>query len=298
MQPGSDIPMPDMPVPDISVVIPAHNAQDTIESQLDALLSQITQQSFEIVIVNNASTDNTPVILQRYVDRDTRIRVVGAHGGAGPSYARNTGIRAARSALIACCDADDIVAENWIDAMHAGLSTFDAIAGVLDVDRLNPERVITARGASVPGTAGTFEGVTFAHGCNLGIRRDTFLHANGFNEALRAGEEIDLAIRLRTANVEVHEWPSARVHYRFRHDARSQWHQAFEGGRIKPHLCKMVRTAGLATPKRTQGLRNWLWLFRTLPRLRDPSARLRWLWVLASRCGQIAGCWRYRSVYI
>lgn len=284
--------------PDVSVVIPAHNAETTLAEQLDAVLAQHATESFEVVVVDNASTDATARLVDDYARRDARVRLVNATDGRGPSHARNVGVRAARADLIVCCDADDVVAPGWLSALAESLLDHEIVAGVLEVDSLNAPDVVAARGASVPGSAGDFHGVTFPHGCAMGFRRDTYLGAGGLDERLRAGEEIDLAIRLAARGVRVHEVRDAVVHYRFRHDETDQWNQAFEGGRVKPHLCRAARRADLARPSRVAGLRNWLWLVRTLPQRHDPVIGRRRRWVLASRCGQVAGCWRYRTVYL
>ncbi len=282
----------------LSVVIPAYNARDTLGAQIEAVLRQDVDIEFELVVVDNGSTDGTAELVQTYATTDHRVRLVSATSGRGPSHARNIGISAALAERVACCDADDIVGIGWLSAMNEGLAEHAAVAGVLDVEQLNNPTVIAARGATVAGSAGNFAGITFAHGCNLGIRRSTFNSVGGFNEDLRAGEEIDLAIRLAAQGVSVVELRDAIVHYRYRADPKSQWNQAFEGGRVKPYLCRLLRSQARIAPPRLSGLRNWVWLVRTIPRLRNDALRLRWQWVLASRCGQLAGCVQYRTVFI
>ena len=284
--------------PRVSVVIPAHNAAETLRAQLDAVRRQSCAEPFEIVVVDNASTDATPDLLAEVAALDARVRSIRATDARGPSYARNVGVAAAAGDIIVCCDADDIVADGWLAAMVAALARAEIVAGVLAVDELNDTTIVAARGGSIPGRAGDFFGVAFPHGANMGFRRSTYLDVGGLDERLPAGEEIDLAIRLAGRGIRVVEVPDAVVEYRYRDDPKAQWNQAFEGGRVKPHLCRAARRAGLARPGRFQGARNWLWLVRSLPQRRDPVVATRWRWVLASRCGQIAGCWRHRTVYL
>lgn len=284
--------------PSISVVIPAHNAAATLDEQLDAVLAQEYPDPFEVIVVNNRSTDHTAAVVARRHATDPRVRLIDAPRGAGPSYARNTGILAARAEAIACCDADDVVAPGWLAAIGAALAQHPAVAGVLEVDRLNDPTTVAGRGTTLMGKAGSFEGVTFAHGCNMGMRRDPFLAVGGLDERLRAGEEIDLAIRWLADGITVQEVPQAVVHYRYRTDERDQWNQAFEGGRVKPHLCRALRRAGRPSPGRLAGWRNWLWLIRHMGARRDPAVRVRFRWILAGRCGQLAGCVRHRTLYL
>ena len=290
--------MPADVTPSISVVVPAFNAEATLAVQLDALLAQATEIDYEIIVVDNNSTDSTSQIIKKYSERDSRIRLCVATRGKGPSYARNEGIAVARSERIACCDADDVVAANWISSMHAALTRHCAVSGVLEVASLNHTDVVAARGSAVAGRAGDFSGVTFAHGANFGIRKATYDAVGGFDERLRAGEEIDLAIRLLPLDVVFIEVPEAQVHYRYRVETSGQWSQAFENGRVIPYVSRLLKRTRGTSRSRVAGLRNWIWLVKVVPQLRDPVMRIRWRWVLASRCGTVAGCIRYRTVYL
>lgn len=94
--------------PAFSVVVPLYNTQAYIAEALDSVLAQ-TFADFEIVVVNDASTDNGPAIVEDYRSRDPRIRIV-TQENRGLAGARNTGIREARGRYIALLDADDAFA--------------------------------------------------------------------------------------------------------------------------------------------------------------------------------------------
>ncbi|MCP4143958.1 MAG: glycosyltransferase, partial [bacterium] len=72
----------------ISVVIPAWNCANWISATLDSVLSQ-ENASFEVIVVDDGSTDNTPEILQQYQDK---IKVIRIENSGGPSQPRNVGI--------------------------------------------------------------------------------------------------------------------------------------------------------------------------------------------------------------
>lgn len=274
--------------PALSVVVPAHDAASTIGAQLEALLGQRWDGSFEVVVVENRCTDATRDVVLAAASRDKRVRLVVADGGSGPSHTRNVGIRAAAATLVACCDADDVVAPGWIAAMADALDSNALVAGALDVDDLNEPWVVEGRGRSITAGPARFGDVAFAHGCNFGVRRQVFLDVGGFDERMRTGEEIDLALRLRSRGVEAHYEPRALVHYRYRADWRGHWRQAFGYGRARPVLTRRLRDAG-ATTERPRTGRRLLWLARSVPRLRDRGMRMRWLWVAGSLCGAASG---------
>jgi glycosyltransferase involved in cell wall biosynthesis len=94
-----------MSAPSFTVIVPCYNTQQTVAETLDSVLAQ-TDQDFEIVAVDNNSTDGTRAILEKYAARDARIRVVN-EPVQGLAAARNGGIRAARGRMIALLDADD-----------------------------------------------------------------------------------------------------------------------------------------------------------------------------------------------
>ena len=90
----------------VSVVIPAFNAESTIERAIASARRQ-TEQKLEIIVVDDASSDRTPEIVARVAELDARIRLLREPKNAGPAAARNRGIAAAKGDWIALLDADD-----------------------------------------------------------------------------------------------------------------------------------------------------------------------------------------------
>jgi succinoglycan biosynthesis protein ExoO len=110
-----------MPNPDISFIVPAHNVGRYIEATVEAALAQ-ERISVEIIIVDDASTDETLNIAERLAELDPRIHILRQAHKSGPSLARNAGIEAARGDWIAPLDADDLITPNrgrqLIDLAH------------------------------------------------------------------------------------------------------------------------------------------------------------------------------------
>ena len=90
----------------VSVIIPAFNAAEYIRQTLHSVLAQ-TYQSLEVIVVDDGSADATCAIVEEFVEKDTRVRLV-RQCNAGVGAARNTAIRLARGEYIAPLDADDI----------------------------------------------------------------------------------------------------------------------------------------------------------------------------------------------
>lgn len=97
----------------ISVTMPAYNASKYIRETLDSLLAQ-TYKDFEIIVVDDGSTDDTVQIVEEYVKKDDRVRLIkNEHGGV--SVARNTGVEAAKYPWVAIMDSDDIAMPNRLE---------------------------------------------------------------------------------------------------------------------------------------------------------------------------------------
>lgn len=107
-------------MPTISVVIPAHDADRYISDAVSSVLDQ-TYQDFEVMIVDDGSTDRTPELISAFA-ANSRVRHI-RQQNLGPSAARNTGIRASRGSFIAFLDADDF----WQpDKLEAQLTIFES----------------------------------------------------------------------------------------------------------------------------------------------------------------------------
>lgn len=114
--------------PEISVLLPAYNAAATLPATLDSLLAQ-TFGDFEIVAVDDGSTDETGAILHTYAARDARVRLI-QQAHAGVVAAAQAGLLACRGALVARMDADDLAVPERL-ALQRDLLLSDAKLGVV-----------------------------------------------------------------------------------------------------------------------------------------------------------------------
>lgn len=110
--------------PLISVIIPVYNIENYVEKCILSVLAQ-TYENIEIIIVNDGSTDSSPVICQKYADSDSRIVLINKENG-GLSDARNKGLEVAKGEYLTFIDGDDFVSKDFINTLYRELVDNDA----------------------------------------------------------------------------------------------------------------------------------------------------------------------------
>jgi len=130
-----------VPLPAISVLLPAFNAASTLSPALASIARQ-SERDFECVIVDDGSSDETAEIARSWERADSRFRLVGtAHGGIVSALL--TGIRECRGELIARMDADDLMQRRRLEKQRAALEAHPDWAGTGCHVRLFPRRSMT-----------------------------------------------------------------------------------------------------------------------------------------------------------
>ena len=99
-------------MPVISVIVPVYNVEKVLYHCIDSILNQ-SFVDFEILLVNDGSTDNSGRICDKYAEKDTRVKVIHKQNG-GVSSARNAGIEAAQGEYICFVDSDDYLESNYL----------------------------------------------------------------------------------------------------------------------------------------------------------------------------------------
>jgi glycosyltransferase involved in cell wall biosynthesis len=114
-----------VPDPVHTVIVPAYNAAETIESAIRSVQAQTTP-SFEVIVVDDGSTDATAAVLERIAADHPRITVI-SQPNAGPSAARNTAIDRAAGAYLTFLDSDDLLMPAYLEAVEASFATDPAV---------------------------------------------------------------------------------------------------------------------------------------------------------------------------
>ncbi|MGW6916351.1 glycosyltransferase [Kitasatospora sp. NPDC054939] len=289
------------PVQLVSVVMPARNAEATIAEQLDALARQSYPDRWELLVVENGSTDRTRALLDTWRQRLPRLRIVDAAGPGGVNRARNLGCRHARGELVLCCDADDVAAPDWITAMVDALRTSRAVGGALERRRLNGHPALAARPPKqADALLDTFAFLPYPAGANCGFHKDLWQHLGGFDEDYRYGsDDVEFFWRAQLAGHPLAFAPRAVVHYRLRDDPRAIARQLYRYGRSHPQLYRDFAPHGMPRSRPADIAAAWWDTLRHTPDLLGPpDHRAAWLARAALRAGRLVGSLRHRRCYL
>lgn len=124
----------------ISVIIPIYNSAPYLERCINSILNQ-TFKDFELILVNDGSTDNSGLICNEYASFDKRIQVFHKiNGGAGA--ARKFGVKQAKGKWIMFCDSDDVLPERSIEFLYKHHEKADIIVGTLEITANNNSKRI------------------------------------------------------------------------------------------------------------------------------------------------------------
>ena len=253
--------------PEITVAMPAYNAADHLLEAIDSVLGQ-SFEDFELLVVDDGSTDNTLALAQSCADK--RVRVERLPANKGRATARNMAMGRARGRYLAWMDADDIAMPHRLEAQYACLETHPQIhicgAGVQYFGQscaleFFPEQPEAARAASLVGVP--------VPNCCVMVRLDA-MHAFGlrYDATLARAEDMafwaDALLKAGLQAVNLQE-PLLRYRYTPAPHAR-QWHVRALLGHVFPPLG--IRATGAQAALHAD-------LIYGGPA--DPEAALRWL---------------------
>jgi glycosyltransferase involved in cell wall biosynthesis len=212
-----------VPDPAHTVIVPAYNAVATLEQAIRSVLAQ-TDSSFELIAVDDGSTDETPDLLRRLADEDVRIRVI-RQDNAGPSAAREAAMAHASGTYLTFLDSDDLLMPSYLETMaktlgvdpeiglaHARAWVLDEAAGGGRV-----RRSVWPPPGYVTGSPGDPADpvVALASGNYVGAvqtaRRSAVLQAGGLDAGLDQAEDYDLWVRIAIAGFRIVSAPGVLV---------------------------------------------------------------------------------------
>lgn len=210
------VPGSDMYLPLVSVIIPTYNSARYLQETIQSVLSQ-SWQNFEVIVVDDGSTDNTPEILRGI--RSDKIQYFRQDNSGGPSKPRNVGIRRARGKYVAFFDSDDLMAKEKLEEAVGFLEQYPDL-GLL----FSNFKVCNECGESFPGTfldgltafgeiqkqqvgekrfiiesAVAYQGLfhlNFIGTSGVVAPKSVFLSVGGFDESIAGPEDRDMWLRI------------------------------------------------------------------------------------------------------
>jgi glycosyltransferase involved in cell wall biosynthesis len=187
--------------PLISVVMPVYNGERFLAEAIESILNQ-TLRNFEFIIVDDASTDNTPVILEQYSQKDRRIISHRKHDNEGIVVALNTGLKLAHAKYIARMDQDDISLPERLDEqvgyleLHPEVGLLGSQISFLDQDGIRSPTIVSYPGDDLSIRWAALFYNPFAHPAMMFRRALLIEHALSYDPAFQNGEDYHLWSRM------------------------------------------------------------------------------------------------------
>lgn len=217
----------------ISVVICTYNRADYIQEAMESLYNQtLTKESFEVIVVNNNSTDNTEIVCTNFIANhiDGQFYFVNEKQ-QGASFARNTGAKIAKSPLLCFMDDDAVAEKNYLQRIIQFFDTYPSAGGL--GGRIIPRYIpsepkwMSYFVSSLVGNFDYAQKVTefspnkYPLESNMIIRKEDFLAVNGFNTALPGvignfrigGEGKEFFLKLKATGKSIYYDPSIIVEH-------------------------------------------------------------------------------------
>jgi len=231
---GGPLPPPPARPPRISVVICAYNAERTMDACL-ASLRRLRYPDYEVIIVDDGSTDRTRAIALAYPE----MRTV-SQENRGLSVARNVGCELATGEIVAYTDSDCVVDPDWLT--HLAFTFARGFVAVGGPNLPPPEDGrVPACVAAAPGgpTHVLLDDEVAEHipGCNMAFRREVLVGIGGFDPIHRAaGDDVDMCWRLQNAGHPIGFSPAALVWHFRRNTIRAYLQQQMGYGHAEAQL--------------------------------------------------------------
>ena len=204
--------------PFFSVIVPCWNAGNTLASTLESVVQQ-EFTNWEMIVVDDGSTDNTAGIINDYCRRDSRIKSLKLDQG-GPSKARNlAGLHCAKGEFLAFLDSDDLWRQNKLALSHdyilmsPEVDGFYARVAFFRIDPIRPETQSTVYPTELK-PIDLLRDNPVCTMSNLVLSKEAFSAHRGFNESIIHNEDVELLVRLTASGCRIAGINETLVSYR------------------------------------------------------------------------------------
>lgn len=279
----------------LSVIMPVFNGLPHLREQLRALADERAPWSWEVLAVDNGSSDGSIPEIESFHGELLNLRVL-SEPTKGKANALNRGIAEARGELLLFIDQDDQVAPGYLQAMAQALESHELVGARADMEALNPTWA-RYQGGQVDGLCTRRDCPDFSVGAALGVRAHVAREI-GFSPDVGVADDIDFCWRAQKHGYRLGFAPEAVLRYRQRSTPGAAFRQGVAYGMAEVQMYLRYRTSGFHRPS----ARVILWTGKSLLllslRTRSKAARMRlsfWSGIVA---GNIAGSIRWRVLYL
>ena len=212
--------------PRVSVVMPIYNGAAFLALSIDSVLAQ-TMPDFELILIDDGSTDGTADIIRHYAARDARI-VPSTKPNSGIAETLNRGLGAARAEWIARLDSDDLMVPQRLERQLAFVAANpDLIAAGSYYEIIDPEGSSHGTRLPLPRTRDELHGflaarepLSFLHP-SMVFRRQAALDLGGYDKQTEPAEDVHLFARMLATGAPILIQPEVLLHYRVHSNAIS-----------------------------------------------------------------------------
>jgi GT2 family glycosyltransferase len=234
------------------------------------------------------------VIVDRYRNRISNLRIEDASARKGQPFALNTGAAAAQGNALVFCDADDEVAPGWLQGMGEALEKYECVACRVDFTKLNPSWIAELwrdHSQCQQGLQKSWYLPTLWHagGGTLGVRKTLYDAVGGFDDSLPYCHDTDFCFRAQLRGAGIYFVPEALLHVRGRHSLAAVFHQ---GRRWAEYTALLYKRYRVFTVERGSWIvfgRQVRRLLRSTPAIRHRGGRVAWFWNLGWQVGMLYG---------
>lgn len=265
----------------LSVILAVRNGGQYLAQQLESLVTQGYEHPWEIIVVDNASSDDTAIVARSFQARFERLTVI-SENRAGKSHALNTGSDVAQGELIVLVDADDEAAPGYIASMARALEQFEMVSAHIDMTYFNPWDLGEKRPSDQMITYLDYR--PYIMGAILGVRASTWRRIGNFDTTLSSAEDVDFTWRASEMGVTMAMAPGALMRYRRPRTAGQNFRKARSYGRAHVALFVLHRELGQPRKRIRPELRHLKDALSELVHRQD-----HWQWRAAWNVGLVAG---------
>lgn len=227
--------------PAVSVIVPVYNDPDGIQTTLESLLDQsVPRSSYEIVVIDNGSTDETRAVVRSVASRFDHVRLEVEASVRGSYAARNRGVQAARGSILAFVDADMSVDPDWLRRAVTAMEASDAEYLACAVHLYAPgdsESLAGKYNRLTDLQVGRFvRRMRFAPTCSLLVRRSLLEAVGPFDPRFRSSGDLEFGNRVAESGRTLHYAPQVPMYHPARTTVRSVLRKSYRIGRGKVEL--------------------------------------------------------------